>query len=67
MAQDPKEDAMNFLVRLMDTRQKIIFPCKEEDENEPKYNPSLVQGLFWCDIETGLIDDNIHTSLHPYT
>ena len=34
MTQDPKEDAMNFLIRLMDTRQKILFACKEEDENK---------------------------------
>ena len=33
MTQDSKEDAMNFLMRLMDTRQKILFACKEEDEN----------------------------------
>ena len=42
MTQDPKEDALNFLIRLMDTRQKILFACKEEDENELKYSPSLV-------------------------
>ena len=65
MTQDPKEDAMNFLIRLMDTRQKILFACKE-DENELKYSPSLVQGLFRHAIETGLINDNIGTCLRPY-
>ena len=65
MTQDPKEDAINFLLRLMDTRQKILFACKEE-ENELKYSPSLMQGLFRHAIETGLISDNIRTCLHPY-
>ena len=60
MTHDPKEDAMTFLIRLMDTRQKILFPCKEEDENELKYNPSLVLGPSRRTIETGLISDNIH-------
>ena len=66
MTQDPKEDAMNFLIRLMDTRKKILFACKEEDENELKYSPSPVQELFRRAIETGLISDNIHTRLLPY-
>ena len=66
MTQDPKKDAMNFLIRLMDTRQKILFACKEEDENELKYNPSVVQGLLRDAIETGLISDNICTCLYPY-
>ena len=57
---------MNFLIRLMDTRQKILFACKEEDENELKYNPSLVQGMFRRAIETGLISDNVHTYSRPY-
>ena len=66
MTQDPKEDVTNFLIRLMDTRQKILFACKEEDENELKYSPSLVQELFRRAIETGLISDNICTCLRPY-
>ena len=66
MTQDLKEDAMNFLVRLMDTRQKILFGCEEEDANELKHSPSLVQGLFRHAIETGLIGDNIRTRLRPY-
>ena len=66
MTQDPKEDAMNFLIRLMDTRQKILFACKKEDENELKYSASLVQELFRHAIETGLISDNICTRSRPY-
>ena len=49
----------------MDTRQKILFACKEV-ENELKYSPSLVQGLFRRAIETGLISDNIRTHLCLY-
>ena len=50
----------------MDTGQKILFACKEEHENELKYSPSQVQGLFRHAIETGLISDNIRTCLCPY-
>ena len=57
---------MNFLIRLMDIRKKIVFTCKEEDENELKCSPSLVQGLFRHAIETGLISDNTCTCLCPY-
>ena len=32
MTRDTKEDAMNFLIRLMDTRQKILCAYEEEDE-----------------------------------
>ena len=64
--QDRKEDAMNFFIRLMDTRQKIIFACKEKDENELKYSSNLVKGLFRRAIETGLISENIHTFLFLY-
>ena len=68
MTQDPKEDAMNVLIRLMDTRKKILFACEEEDENELKYSPSLVHGLFRRVIETGLISDNVvHTCLRSYS
>ena len=49
----------------MDTMQKILFACKEE-ENELKYSPSLVQRLFRHAIETGLISDNICTRLCTY-
>ena len=66
MTQHLKKDATNFLIRLMDTWKKILFACKEEDENELKYSPSLVQGLFRRAIETGLISDNIRTCLRPY-
>ena len=41
MTQDPKEDVMNVLIRLMNTRRKNVIASKEDDENELKYSPSL--------------------------
>ena len=32
MTRDTKEDAMNVLIRLMDTRQKILCAYEEKDE-----------------------------------
>ena len=66
MSQDPKEDALSYLIRCMDTRQKILFACKEEDENDLKYSPDLVQGLFKRSLETGLINDTIRMRIRPY-
>ena len=36
MSQEPKEDPVNFLIRALDCRQKIIFACREESENDLK-------------------------------
>ena len=66
MSQDPKEDALSYLIRCMDTRQKILFACKEEDENDLKYSPELVQGLSKRSVETGLINDTIRMRIRPY-
>ena len=60
--EDPKEDASSYLIRCMDTRQKILFACKEEDENDLKYSPELVQGLFKWSVVTELINDTIRMS-----
>ena len=66
MSQDPKEDALSCLTKCMDTRQKILFACKEEDENDLKYSLDLVQGLFKRSVETELINDTIRMRIRPY-
>ena len=66
MSQDRKEDALSYFIRCMDMRQKILFACKEEDENDLKYSPELVPGLFKWSVETGLINDTIRMRIRPY-
>ncbi|XP_065071957.1 uncharacterized protein LOC135696488 [Rhopilema esculentum] len=66
MSQEPKEDPVNFLIRAMDCRQKIIFACREESENDLKYSPVLVTGLFRQSVETGLLSDAIRGRIRPY-
>ena len=43
----------------MDCRQKIIFACREESENDLRYSPNLVTGLFRRSVETDLLSDAI--------
>ena len=66
MSQEPKEDPVNFLIRAMDCRQKIIFACREESENDLRYSPNLVTGLFRRSVETGLLSDAIRGRKRPY-
>ena len=66
MSQEPKEDPLNSLIRAMDCRQKIIFACREESENDLRYSPNLVTGLFRRSVETGLLSDVIRGRIRPY-
>ena len=47
--QHSSESVQNFVVHLMDTRQKIIF-ASQESESQLQYDPVLVQKLFLCAI-----------------
>ena len=66
MSQNQNEDPVNFLIRAMDCRQKILFACREEIETDLKYSPSLVNGLFRQSVETGLADDTIRMRLRSF-
>ena len=46
MSQEPKKDPVNCLICAMDCRQKTVFACREESENDLRYSPNLVTGLF---------------------
>ena len=45
LVQEPREGSPSFLMRALDTRQKILFASKEVDTHL-KYDTGLVQGLF---------------------
>ena len=50
----------------MDTRQKILFVCKKKDENDLKYCPDLVKGLFNWSVETEMINDTTRMRILLY-
>ena len=56
--QHSSESAQNFVVLLMDMRQKVIS-ASQESESKLQYNPVLVQKLFLRAISTGLISYSI--------
>ncbi len=63
--QEPKEMAIQFLVRAMDLRQRILS-ASENVKTGLKYNHKLIQNQFLQTVLTGLHDDSIRTDLKPY-
>lgn len=63
--QDSKETPQNFLIRILDLRQKILF-ASQEAESSLKYDPILVQNMFLHTVLTGLQNDYIRGDLKPY-
>ena len=63
--QHSSESVQNFVVRLMDMRQKVIF-ASQESESQLQYDPVLVQKLFLRAISTGLISYSIKADIEPY-
>ena len=64
LVQEPQEGSQSFLIRALDTRQKILFASKEAD-TQLKYDSLLVQGMFLQAVATGLLDEAIRTRLRP--
>ena len=63
--QQPKESAQQFLLRLLNFRNKVIFASQEEElqfENSLK----LVQNTFLKSLEMGLRDKGLVTNLRPH-
>lgn len=63
--QNGKETPQNFLFRVLDLRQKIIF-ASQEAESGLRYDPILVQNMFLHSVLTGLQNDNIRNDIKPY-
>lgn len=51
--QGMKEMPQNFLIRAPDLRQKILF-ASQESESGLRYDPVLVQNMFFHSVMTGL-------------
>ena len=65
LVQVPQGGSQSFLIRALDTRQKILLASKEAD-TQLKYDPALVQGVFLHALDTGLQDEAIWTRLRPF-
>ena len=63
-AQANNETAQEFVIRLMNLRQKILFVSKEGDSRF-EYNEELVQKQFLHSIVTGLRNDSIKSDIKP--
>ena len=64
LVQEPQEGSQSFLIRALDTRQKILLASKEVD-TQLKYDAGLVQGMFLHAVDTGLQDEAIRNRLRP--
>ena len=58
--QGTNESSQDFVLRLMNLRQKILFVSKEESV---EYHPQLVQKRFLHAVSTGLQNDNLRIAL----
>ena len=63
--QQPKEKPQEFLIRLLDFKQKVLF-ASEETDSELKYDPTLVQGMSVHSFSLGLQNENIKIEMKPY-
>lgn len=63
-SQGNKETPQNFLMRVLDLRQKILF-ASQEAESGLKYDPALVQSMFLHTVLTGLQSDSIIVDIQP--
>jgi len=63
--QQPKEKPQEFLICLLDLKQKILFASQEIDL-EPKYDSTLVDGMFVHSFSLGLQNENIKIEMKPY-
>ena len=64
MSQQPKESAQQFLLRLLDSRNKVLFASQEEG-SQFEYSQKLVQNTFIKSLETGLRGEALVTNLRP--
>lgn len=64
-AQGTNETPLEFLIRVLDLRQKILF-ASERTQSSLKYNKELVQSQCFQSIMTGLSNDNVRAEMRIY-
>ena len=63
-SQQSIESPLDFVIRLMNLRQKILFVLKEVDDRF-EYSELLVQNQFLHSVVTGLSNDSIKNEIKP--
>lgn len=63
--QGANETPLEFLIRVLDLRQKILF-ASERAQSSLKYNKELVQSQCFQSIRTGLLNDNVRAEMRVY-
>ena len=62
--QEAGETPQDFLIRLLDLKQKVLF-VSQESGSDLKYDPKLVQCMFLHSLLTGLRNDSIKMEIKP--
>ena len=65
LCQSPKESVQDFLMRVMNLREQVIFASQKEDR-VVKYDKYQVQSLFVHVVETGIQQESVRAKLRPY-
>ncbi|KAI3374141.1 hypothetical protein L3Q82_005996 [Scortum barcoo] len=63
--QETNETALDFLIRVLDLRQKVLF-TSEHAQSGLKYNKDLAHSQCCQSIMTGLSNDNIRSEMRMY-
>ncbi len=61
--QGPREDPQDFVVRVLDLRQKLLIAAQEEEPS--KYDSALVQSLTLRTVETGIRSTAVVSAIQP--
>ena len=59
------EKPQEFLIRLLDLKQKVLF-ASQESESGLKYDPPLVHGMFLHSFSIGLLSENIKSDMKSH-
>ncbi len=61
-AQQPKESPTEFLMRVLDLKQRVLFASEEEDTGI-KYDKTIVEALMLRTFSTGLADESVRQQM----
>lgn len=65
ISQEPKESAQSFLFRAIELKEKLLWTCGDEQDEE-QFSPELIQRKFLRSVETGLLNDAVKFQVKPY-
>ncbi len=65
ISQDPEESAQNFLFRVTELKEKLLWKSSDEDEGE-QFSPELIQRKFLHSVDMGPMTDAVKFQLKPY-